>query len=847
MSKQIEKFAAARSLRLQAFVSAKNSYEAFLQEMDLPFHQISEEHYRRAREDARLSEAEQGFTTAIKMSEQADALADSAVARYQLGMIYHLRGDLDEAAALMRSALQVFSNLFQRNRSADMSPCHYHLGVIALKRGRLSEAVSELRRSRQMDQNDMDLGGMQMCDQALAACAEAGADIGAEIAPSPGDAVDWDMPEDATPEEIEESPVADEITIRKARFNQRELIWLASYSIQANNALMAHLNSLGDEFGRPVNVSRAAFGSIDPSQQVLRQPERDQHLCATILVLEKAGLNDPSFQVLAESCIERVVAVPDFRLLVYLHDLSMNDLRDLSDHTPFVAKLFETTQVAESPSLEQLRSTLVPYIRRVGREKAVARWRDLQLRWARACGELVKAILIAAGLLALLGFPAWLLKSKLVWLGPHGPELASLVLGILAFPLQAPLLFLVLRGVRVTTRAHRDNTFMHWIFAGMLLMFGANLFQQKLGGPYSWMFVGLALGVLLDSIRRSGIQAQRQLINLEALKQRAEEPALADPTLTVLRGDPLNPFSCPLLPRLSPTVFISYTQSSARGSRFAATLHRGLKKAGASPFLDRASIPAGVSWRRALNLHLGISDAFICILDEKSVQREWVAAELLGAIEANRLTTAPEIVILVDPAIQRPSQPMLPVFRGVMAAASASPPIPGRPQILPLNAQTHASLVWSLAPSRFTATSVFTRMVGLPIVFAMGLLSWVGTLGLLTGFILGFLTLLDVTAKLPLVPGLAQRGLLWPLMLLTAFWLGFIARGTVAWAFERNDSREIGATIPAIATCGLAYTLLLLAQSASVLYLAWSVVLVIAGWMMMASAMRMGLSKITEA
>lgn len=840
MSNLSEKLAARKSLRFQAFVEAKDAYEAFVHETSVRFDQISEEHYSRARRDPRLRVAERGFTTAIQMSEAEDALADAAVARYQLGMVRHIRGELDEAAELMRSALQVFSNLFQRNRAADMSACHYHLGVIALKQRRLSDAVRELRRSRQMDAVNADPRGMQSCDLALAACAEAGADIKATIPLSPGDADDWDAPETAMLDGYAEGPVDLEIKPGTIRYDRRELIWLASYSIQANDALMAHLNSLGDEFGRPVSVSRVAFGSDDPAQCDLRQPEWDQHLCATILVLEKAGLNDPAFQELAAASMKRVLALPDFRLLVYLHDLTMDELRDLSES--LVKDLFDTTQVAESPSLEQLRRTLVPYVRQVERIRAAAHWRELRLRLARVCGNLATVILIAAASLSLLGFPAWLLKSKLDWLGPQGPQLASLVLGVLAFPVQAPLIFLLLRGLRTATIAPRDNiSLMHWILVGVVIMLGASHFQHTLGGPYSWLFLGLAIGVLLDSIRRAGGQARRQMIDLEALGERGADPAMQDPKATVLRGDPLNPFSCPLLPRLLPRVFISYTRRSAKGSRLAAALHSGLKAAGASPFLDRASISAGASWRRALNHHLGESDVFLCILDEKSVQQKWVAAELLGAIEGNRLTTAPEIVILVDPAIQHPSQPMLPVFRGVVSA-SASPQIPGRPQIVQLNALTRSSLAWALAPTRFIATSVFTRGAALPIMFAMNLLARIGGLGILTGLILGFLAMLDMTSKLPLASGLAHRGWLEPLMLLSAFWLGFTARATIAWGFEREHDRKMGVTIPAIATCGLAYAFLLFVRRASILDLGWSVALLVAGWMLVASTIRIGMS-----
>ncbi len=836
--KLLERWTSVRGPRFRAFVEAKDAYEAYLQEVRFRFDQMSEEQYRRGRENPRLDVARRGFAAAIEMSERAGALSDEAVAKYQLGLVCHARGELDRSAELMRAALEVLDALPCRDRAADTTGCHYHLGIIALKQGRLPEAVRALRRSRQLDEASADLSGMSMCDRALAKCAEEGADIEAD-SPSVADAGDWELPENET----EVAPAGERGTEPEGkpgriRFDQRELIWLASFSVEANDTLMAHLGSLGDEFGRPVAVSRVAFATADPEQRSLRQPEPDQHLCAAILVLEKAGLHDRTFQELAMACTQRVLAVPDFRLLVYLSDLTIDEFRDLADQEPFIATLFDTTQVVDLPSLAQLRRTLVPYVRRVEHIRAAAHWRALRLRLSGACGRLATAILLAAVSLSLLGFPAWLMTVKPDWLGPHGPELASLVMGLLAFPLQAPLIFLLLRGMRATAMAPRDNvTLMRWVVAGAVIMLGANHFQHALGGPHSWIFLGLAIGVLLDAIRRAGYQARRQTIDVEALIRDAADPAMQDPETTVLRGDPLNPFSCPLLPALSARVFISYTRGSAKGSKLAKALYRGLEEAEASPFLDRANIPAGASWRRSLNEHIGECDAFICILDEKSVQSQWVAAELLAAIEAHRLTGTPHIVILTDPTVGAPTQAMLPVFRGVVSAAT-EPPVQGRPQIIQLNRQTQSSLVWGFGPGRFIPTAVLTRMPTLFIMYALGLLGWIGGLGIIAGPILGFLTMLDRYARFPFAVELANWGWLAPMTLLSAFWLGFMARATIAWGYERTDEREMGMTIPTIATAGLAFTLVLLAPNTSLLVAGWSVALVVAGWKMVALVTR---------
>ena len=839
-----ERMAARKDPRFRAFVEGKKAYESFQQALCVPFHAMSEDHYRIACEDSRLNIAMERFTAAITMSEQAGALADAAVASYQLGLVRHARGELDKARESIRTALGVMINLPNRDRLADVSGCYYHLGVIAMKQGHLPKAVRELRRSRRLDEANSDLAGMHICDEALAACAHTGADIVSSTPEAPEEVSGWEPSEDAEePVAEKEPPPEPQRETDPVRYNQREVILLVSHSVEANDTLMVHLNKLGNEFGRPVSISRAAVGASDPGQRQLRQLDADQHPCAAILILEKAGIPDPAFQELAAVFMRRVMAVPDFRLLVYLHDLTMEELRGLSDRDRFIATLFDTTQIAQSPSLDQLRRTLVPYVRRVERIRAEALWRGFRLRMASLCGRLTTAVLIAAVLIALLGFPAWLLKLPLNWLGPHGPSLAAFVLGLLAFPLQAPLIFLLLRGMRITALAPRDNvSLMRWVGVGFVVMLGATHFQHTLGGPNAWLFLGLASGVVLDSIRRAGSQARRQAIDLETLLERAADPTLQDPRTTVRQGDPLNPFSCPLLPSQTSRVFISYTRSSSKGVRLATDLHRKLKEVGASPFLDRASIPAGANWRRVLNRHLGECDVFLCILDERSVQREWVTAEVLAALKARRLTGGPEIVLLMDPAIQGSSQPMLPVFQGIVSAA-ADPPIPGRPQIVTINAQTPRALAWGLAPGRFAPRTVFTRGAVLPVMYATLVLGILGGLGIFSGFILGFLAMLEVMSKFPFSSVLANRGLLAPITLLTAFWLGFTARVGLACGYEWEHRREMGMAMPIIAAAGLAYALFLFVPKASVLVAGWSAVFVAAGWLMVASTARNGGSR----
>jgi hypothetical protein len=393
--------------------------------------------------------------------------------------------------------------------------------------------------------------------------------------------------------------------------------------------------------------------------------------------------------------------------------------------------------------------------------------------------------------------------------------------------------------MRTTVIAPQDSVvLMRWVIAGAVIMIGASHVQYALSGPHSWTFLGLAIGVVLDAIRRAGYQARRRLIDVETFVRDADDPSLQDPRETVLRGEPLNPFTCPLLPSVAARVFISYTRSSAKGSRLASALHDELRQAGASPFLDRATIPIGSSWRRSLNQHIGECDSIICILDEKGVQRKWVAAELLAAIEARRLTGTPYIVILMDPKVDRSTLGMLPVFRGV-ATAATEPPVQGRPLITQLNKQTLTSLVWGFAPGRFVPTAVLTRTLALSVRFVQSAMGFVGGFGILAGYVLGFLVLLERMGRFPVVKGLLDRGWLEPLTILVGFWLGFTARAAIAWGWESTHDSESGKTIPTIATIGLAFTFILLVPKTSIFVALWSTILVLVGWMLVGSVVGM--------
>ena len=103
--------------------------------------------------------------------------------------------------------------------------------------------------------------------------------------------------------------------------------------------------------------------------------------------------------------------------------------------------------------------------------------------------------------------------------------------------------------------------------------------------------------------------------------------------------------------------------------------------------------------------------------------------------------------------------------------------------------------------------------------------------------------MLEQAARFPFSAGLADRGWLVPVALLSTLWMGFTARAAIGWNFEEHRGREMGVAFPALAAIGLGMACFTLLPHVPNFVAGWSAVLAVAGWMMVASAVRMGAAK----
>ena len=153
-----------------AFGESSRLYTAYIDAVQKPFDQLDDKDFAAARHSADLARAEQLYKKARKHTAQEGRRDNVTTADYQLGMLFHLQGRLSEA----RRHLQLAADALQSSVSAGLSQrsmlsgCYYHLGIIAMRNDNRAEAERLLHKSLEIDDADMDIGGMAVTKAARA-------------------------------------------------------------------------------------------------------------------------------------------------------------------------------------------------------------------------------------------------------------------------------------------------------------------------------------------------------------------------------------------------------------------------------------------------------------------------------------------------------------------------------------------------------------------------------------------------------------------------------------------------------------------------------------------------------
>jgi hypothetical protein len=357
-----------------------------------------------------------------------------------------------------------------------------------------------------------------------------------------------------------------------------------------------------------------------------------------------------------------------------------------------------------------------------------------------------------------------------------------------------------------------------------------------------WVTVGIAGGIVIETARRAGARARVRHVIDAATAVEAGQPLR--PTLVdALRQPQPFRFNAPILAPRNARVFISYTRSSHSSERWARRLRDALHAARIECYLDSFDISEGANWRTTLNRMIGEANVFIGVIERQTVTRAWPAAELETALEGARIAGQPEIILLAEPDLATSDARMLPVFAAVFRAVA-----PCYPRIMPLKDTTLPGIVrdlsageWHLPHAllgRRVSTSVMTA-VAVPLAPIL----LIGSLGTLAAYGAAAVSALQAAGGIDLVGLAASSGAAPTVLVLSAFWAGFVARLAAASRFDvRLPSSLLASGVSAgsakvarlHAAMALAFVVLMaqMFPAVGLLTRAWALVVAATGWLL---------------
>src|SRR4030042_5083254 len=132
----LEWFKSRSDPRFKSYREARLIYESYLHKLHIQFDSLTPQHCGDAYQDAELRKAELMYRQAIELSRKTAALHDVATGLYQLGMLLHLQGGINQAIQSFEESIKIFDELPRSDcdTQATLSGCYYHLGIISCRR-----------------------------------------------------------------------------------------------------------------------------------------------------------------------------------------------------------------------------------------------------------------------------------------------------------------------------------------------------------------------------------------------------------------------------------------------------------------------------------------------------------------------------------------------------------------------------------------------------------------------------------------------------------------------------------------------------------------------------------------
>lgn len=872
LNKAFEWLASQSKPRFKHYRKARLAYEACQPEIGKPFEDLESADYEKWARDVRLSAAEADYRMAIELCRQENALGDLATVLYQQGMLLHLQGRLDDASQRLQASLQLQEGFPQSSRELQAlgSGCQYHLGVIAFKRGKLAAAREHLRASLAIDEALMDLQGAMISRRALEKCDsmcrsgdELALDDPAPNGTSENSSAAFPEPPDqgsgggvSFPPQPSQSPGGSGPP-RPARRHRRpsfgeDAVWVLSYSIAANDSMMGLLETFQNDFPRRIMFSRVAFGSGDPSRALPDPIAQDSRLCAAVLVIEPGALENEEFRRWSRWCISAVADRDDFRLFVWLHGMTMEELvrvadrrhhprdtREASDPAGALAdELINTVHIREGASAAELGNALVSYLCDLDDIRAAMHWRRVKLASSVILGRAALAIEVACTMALVAGAIAWAGFERFQWspgwqlLGRFNADALALVFGIPLFALQTIPLFFLFRGIAASNAILRDDPRLGWWFCGGALLCPASVaVPSKFGASAATIALGIVMGALLDFLRREGLQACRAQVSLDRVYDFVERGGAEFAARALVKPQRHHPLTCPLFPVESPAVFISYRRRSVWSSPVAEWLHTVFRQNKIPSSLDRESIGEGSCWRRALNRFIAEAHVFLILIDERSLHSRWMAAEVMAALAGRHRTNQPEIILLVEPSfLASPRSGGCTVFDALLDEA-AKPASPSGIRLIHATESNVRTLAGQLTAHHITTQSLFSLRTLILLNFLLLPFAALGACGVILGVPAIFFAWLQQWEKVDSAAWLLQRGLLTAAILIAGYLCGYAARLAAASRYEvRHDEPKLLASAHSMAAVGFGWLAMVWAAKTPGVVAGWAFVLGCFGW-----------------
>ena len=193
-------------------------------------------------------------------------------------------------------------------------------------------------------------------------------------------------------------------------------------------------------------------------------------------------------------------------------------------------------------------------------------------------------------------------------------------------------------------------------------------------GHWPLLILGVAVGFLLDYLRRLRHQGlkYRRFVWLDKSMRTAEGRPLSRKLMISGRRPLTRALTVPYLRKKRTSLFVSYTHTSPWSVSRAEEIFELCRRAGVDCFVDSKGIPLGSSWRRAILMNLVDADYFVSIADDRSMKKQWPAAEIEMALELRYFTFLPEIICMVpeelnlNALVKDTLDKLTPVFREVL-------------------------------------------------------------------------------------------------------------------------------------------------------------------------------------